>query len=387
MQALAVVATLSGLVVGQPTAPTDFNCSSQPAGTFDRITIKNSKGLEASFIRYGATLTNLIFPDDKGAPRDLVLGFEDTKGYCDFGGKTPNHPYFGATIGRVANRISKGTFELDGVTYHTPLNDHGYDTLHGGWVGYDRRVWTVASRSPASVTFSLFSADGEMGFPGDVWINVTHSITENDEWTLQYEAKAGSKTTILAMTNHAYFNLNANVDGATTVLEHELTMPTVGSFVEVDPVHLLPTGVVGSVDDAKFLDFRKGKAVGKDIDQGNVSPLGGYDNAFVFSGWDGKAMEDVVTVRSPKTGISMVMSTDQPSVQIYTGNFLNATDATQIPRKTSQGGPDQYYHWRGAITFEAQHYPDSIHFPHFPSTILGTGQVYTQSTSYRFSTA
>jgi len=278
------------------------------------------------------------------------------------------------------------------VTYHTPLNDHGIDTLHGGWVGYDRRSWVVKSQSESHVEFCIDSPDGEQGFPGDVRICVTHSITEENEWVLSYEGESLTKTTILAMTNHAYFNLNANVDNAETVDDHVLTMPTASTVVEVGPT-LLPTGKIGSVVDAAFqyMDFRTSKTIGRDINQGTVTPTGGYDNAWVFDDWKvGNILKDVVTATSPKTGITVTMSTDQPSVQVYSGNFLNSTDpALRIPRKKTQttGSQTEYYHWRGAFTLEAQHYPDSVHHDNFPTTLLKKGETYTQHTRYRFSTA
>lgn len=364
--------------------PPPFNCTTQPEGTFKTYTIKNSKGMEASLIPYGATLTHLLVPDAHGKTRDVVLGWDDATQYCANG----QHPYFGATIGRIANRIANGTFELDGKTYHTPLNEKNYDTLHGGFVGFDRRPWTVAAFDGKSVTFSYFSPDGEEGFPGNLWVNVTHSITEDNAWDIKYFAKTDTAT-VLMMTNHAYFNLNANIDNTATVLKHEVTMPTATTYVEVEPVHLLPTGAIGSVDQAKFLDFRKKKAIGKDIDQGTVTATGGYDNAWIFAGWKpGMPAREVVTMSSPLTGISLTMSTDQPSVQLYSGNFLNATNPSlRVQRKKSQSfGPDkQYYQWRGAATLEAQHYPDSVHFPDFPSVTLHAGKPYVQHTFYRFS--
>ena len=177
--------------------------------------------------------------------RDVVLGWDDPTQYC----ASAQHTYFGATIGRVANRITNGTIRVGGRVYHLPLNEKGFDTLHGGWVGYDRRVWSVVHRSDASVTFSRVSWDGEMGFPGRLEINVTHSITETNEWTLRYAARADAET-VLSMTNHAYFNLNANLNNTPTVLRHTVAMPTADRFVEVTPPDaqgrgLLPTGKVG----------------------------------------------------------------------------------------------------------------------------------------------
>ena len=165
-----------------------------------------------------------------------------------------------------------------------------------------------------------------MGFPGTVHINVTHTVTEDNEWVLLYEGTTEALT-VLAMTNHVYLNLNANVGNTPTVLEHTITMPTATKFVPVDST-LIPTGQIGSVAaDAPWLDFTKEKAIGADINRGTVTPTGGYDNAWIFAGWTpGAMLQDVVTMRSPTTGITVKMSTNQPSVQFYSGNFLNGTD-------------------------------------------------------------
>jgi aldose 1-epimerase len=192
-----------------------------------------------------------------------------------------------------------------------------------------------------------------------------------------------------------YFNLNANVDNTETVLEHELMMPTATKMEDVTGApdfHLIPTGKINAIAPGSPWDFKKRKAIGKDINKGDVTAAGGYDNAWIFDDWKaGMAARPVVTLSSPLTGITLEMSTDQPSVQIYTGNFLNGTDtnssdtAVRIPRKASQGGPSQYYQWRGAITLEAQQYIDAQNHPNFPSIELKPGERYEQHTVYKFS--
>lgn len=259
------------------------------------------------------------------------------------------------------------------------------------------------------MTFGTHSADGEQGFPGSVDITIQHTLTADNEWKLHYTGRAETKT-VLAMTNHVsppnfrriflsrgsrrtaqvYFNLNANEDGATTVEKHTLTMPTASQVVAVDST-LIPTGKLNSVaqPEYSYLDFRQGKPIGQDINKGTVTPAGGYDNGWVFDGWQAKEMqENVATVYSPITGISVSMSTDQPSVQVYTGNFLNATDPTsRVARKKSQchGGGPCYYAWRGAVTLEAQQYPDAVHHSTFPSIVLEPSSPYEQHTIYKFS--
>merc|ERR1712176_473571 len=179
-------------------------------------------------------------------------------GYCE--AQDGKHTYFGATIGRVANRIAQGTFAVDGETYHTPLNENSVDTLHGGFMGFDRRAFSVVNKTRSSVTFEYTSADGEEGFPGNLTVQVTHTITDQDEWKLHYRAQA-DKNTPVALTNHAYFNLNGNINNTATVLEHVMKIPTGDQYVDVDS-ELLPTGILGSVDHASYLDFRTPKKIG-----------------------------------------------------------------------------------------------------------------------------
>eukprot|EP00729_Bicosta_minor_P013580 gene13580-10254_t len=377
-----MLAMTISLVTAVLNGPPAYNCTTQPADAYTPIVLKNSH-LEARFQRYGATLTHLIVPDANGNSRDIALGWDDGDQYCS----NPSHTYFGATIGRFANRIANGTFKIDGKTYHTPLNDHGIDTLHGGWVGYDRRYWTVVKQTDSMVKFNLVSPDGEMGFPGTLHINVTHELTEDNEWVLTYEGEADAHS-VLAMTNHVYFNLNANVDNTPTVLEHILEIKA-SKFLPVDST-LIPTGAIGSVSNPAnaYLDFRgKDKKIGADINKGTVTPLGGYDNAWIFDNWTpGKMLNDVARLSSPLTKIAVSMSTDQPSVQFYSGNFLNGTDpASRIQRKKSQsfGSEPQYYQWRGAATLEAQQFPDAPNHPNFPPTDIMPGKPYFQQTKYR----
>jgi len=367
--------------------PSFFNCSSQPEGAFTPVVLKNSKGMEATMIPYGATITHLVVPDAWGGMRDVLLGWDDAIQYCS----NPSHTYFGATIGRIANRIAGCSFELDGQLYNLSCNEKDYDTLHGGVVGWDRQVWTLLHQNSSSVTWRYSSLDGEMGFPGDVLVLVTHTITEDNEWSIKYEAAAGDKPTVVAMTNHAYFNLNANVANTPTVVEHVLEIPRGTQALDVTGApdyHLIPTGKVSSIAPGSPMDFTKPKRLGNDIDEGIVTAIGGYDNAWIFDPAPTK-VEHVVTLSSPLTGIKLEMSTDQPSVQIYTGNFLNGTGDTAIQRKASQsyGNKMQYYHYRGAITLEAQGYPDAVHHDNFPSVRLDAGGHYEQTTIYKFSTS
>jgi aldose 1-epimerase len=350
--------------------------------------IRNAAGtLEATFIPYGATLTHLVFLGGShvAGPVDVVLGWDDAVQYC----ACKAHTYFGATIGRVANRIAQGRFTLGGREHHLPLNEKDFNTLHGGMKGFDRRVFNIVNHTTSSVTFEYESPDGEEGFPGTLKVQVTHTITDKNEWQLRYHATSDNDTPV-ALSNHAYFNLNGNVNSTPTVLEHVMSIPEGKKYLEVD-AHLLPTGKIAPVEDTPFLDFTAPKPLGRDIDQGSVTSQGGYDNAYVLDSWTpGRRPEDLpvaLQVQTPVTGIGMRVRTDQPSLQIYSGNFLNATDPEQrIRRKRSQsiGSEPQYYNWRGALVVEAQQLPDSLHHAKFPSIILRTGEAYNQFTSYEF---
>lgn len=375
---LALAAAAAALAAAQD----PFNCTTQPAAAWVPHTLTNKRGTQLTFLPYGATLQSVLFADCGGVARDIILGFDQPSSYCDYNGQ---HPYFGAGIGRYANRIgNNGTFTLNGTTHHLPLNDNGYDTLHGGTIGFDRRVWSVASYDPArSVVFGYISPDGEMGFPGQVSVQVTYTLTDDDEWQIDWAATAaaGGNATIINLSQHTYWNLNGFT--LPDVLEHELAMPTGDRFLGVD-AHLIPTGDIDAVVDYPWMDFTTGKPVGRDIANGTVAPGGGYDNAFVFRGWAPSTPPvPVVSVFSPATGIALSMSTDQPSVQFYSANMLNGS----IPRKRSQGGPGVGYgHW-SAVVLEAQGLVDAINNPEwwslgYPSSILAPGATYTQHTRY-----
>ena len=388
--------------------PTQFNCSTQPSTAFEPVTLHNNHGMIVTMIAYGATTTHLYVPDANNDTRDVLLGWDDATQYCH----SPQHTYFGATIGRVANRIANCSFDLGGQKYALSCNEKSYDTLHGGIVGFDRRVWTATFQNQSSVTWFYHSPDGEMGFPGALDIFVTHTLTDDNEWKIDYHAEmtndettstststaaAAATETVIALTNHAYFNLNANVGNTPTTMDHVLHFPTSRRIVQVTGApayHLIPTGKIDEIARDSAWDFYSApKKIGQDINTGDVTSLGGYDNAWVFDAplmTRTTLLQHVATLTSPLTGIRLDMFTDQPSVQMYTGNFLNGTDtSTRIPRKKSQtfGNATEYYQWRGAVTLEAQQFPDAVHHDNFPSIVLSKGETYVQSTVYQFSIA
>jgi len=346
-------------------APQD--CASLPPTAFEPLSLRNANGLELVLLPYGGTAQALRVPQHSGEPPlDVLLGFDDPRDYCT-GGVTSQHPYFGALIGRVANRIARCSFSLGASTYHTPCNEFQpatglNDTLHGGTIGYDRRVWTVANRvGRTSVELTLDSPNGEMGFPSELAISVTHTLRDgtgpgaHGAWDLQWKiTNVGSLPTPVAPTMHAYFMLSG-FKGEDTVLPHVLQMANATRYEVVD-AGLIPTGeLVDVTKEQRWMDFTAPKALGRDFPL--PSGAAGYDNAWLFAGGGGAFLPQA-DLFAPASGVRMVTLTDAPSVQVYTGNFLNATGPTQVMKKRSQrfSGQGLYYQQHSAITFEAQEY-------------------------------
>ncbi len=332
----------------------------------DLYTMTNTHGMVAKVMTYGAILTELHVPDRNGKSEDVVLGFDNLKQYLD------GHPFFGAIAGRVANRIAKGTFNLNGKVYHLDINNPP-NSLHGGKVGFDKKVWTaVSSTTPngPSVTLTYVSADGEEGYPGTLTTNVTYTLTNNNELKIDYKAVT-DKPTILNLTNHSYWNLHG-AGSDKDILDHVM-MINANDYTPVDAT-LIPTGELAPVKGTIF-DFTGGKPIGQDIEKTTGTP-NGYDHNFVLKGpTDGMKM--CAKVSDPVSGRVMEIWTSQPGVQFYTGNFLDG-------KLTGIGGVPYTIHY--AFCLETQHYPDSINHPRFPSTVLNPGQVFTSTTIHRFST-
>lgn len=328
-------------------------------------TLKNGTST-AKVMTYGATLTELDVADRNGKPGDVVLGFDSLDGYL---GKIP---YFGAVVGRVANRIAKGKFTLDGKDYTLAVNN-GPNALHGGLKGFDKVVWKaeeVECPDGPSVKFSYVSKDGEEGYPGNLSVSVTYTLTADNALRLQYTATT-DKATPLNLSNHSYFNLAGA--GSSTILHHELTIAA-DRYTPVDDT-LIPTGELADVKGTP-LDFTTAIPIGKHIQEIKADPVG-YDHNFVLRSGGSKTPVPAVTVYEPTTGRVMEMSTTEPGVQFYTGNFLDGTNVGK--------GGTVYKRYQG-LCLEAQHFPDSIHHPSFPPTVLEPGKTYTQTTIYKFST-
>jgi aldose 1-epimerase len=326
-------------------------------------TLKNAKGATAKVITYGATLTELWVPDRSGKLGDVVLGFDNLQGYL---GK---HPWFGATVGRVANRIAKGKFTLDGKEYSLEINDPP-NSLHSGSKDLSRVVWKaepVHERNGAAVRFTYDSPDGDEGFPGRLSVTVLYRLTNNNELQLEYTAKT-DKATPVNLTNHSYFNL----DGDKNVLGEVLQL-NAEKYTPVDAT-LIPTGEIRSVKGTP-LDFTHPVAIGARIAEMKGEP-GGYDHNFVLSTDRGK-LKLAASVVDPTSGRKMEVWTTEPGVQFYSGNFLDGT---------LTGKRGIVYGKHSGFCLETQHFPNAVNQPTFPSVILRPSSVYSTQTTYKFST-
>jgi len=328
----------------------------------EMLTLKNATGATAKVITYGATLTELWVPDRTGKFGDVVLGFDNLQGYA---GK---HPWLGATVGRVANRIAKGTFTLDGKQYSLEINNPP-NNLHSGSKGLSRTVWKAEpfhEPHAAAVKFTAISPDGDGGFPGNLTVSVVYRLTDNNELKLEYTATA-DKATPVNLTNHSYFNL----DGAKNVLGEVLYLAA-DRYIPVDDT-LIPTGKIEPVKGTP-LDFTKPVAIGERIAEMKGDP-GGYDHSFVLNGEAGK-LKLAARVYDPASGRQMETWTTEPGLQFYSGNFLDGT---------LTGKRGVVYGKHAGFCLETQHFPDSVNHPAFPTVIVRTGAVYKTETIYKFS--
>ncbi|KAL8802498.1 MAG: hypothetical protein Q9200_006564 [Gallowayella weberi] len=354
------MAFLSMLVVGL----LSMVASVQSSDPLQKYTI-SAPGINATFIPYGARLTNLYVNDKNGEPQDVVLGFDDPADYIR--NDQTVHNYFGPVVGRYANRIKNGTFTVQGVTSHIPQNENGgRDTLHGGKIGYDQRNWTVVSANSTSITFSLLDLGFE-GFPGNVITYATYTVSPGPTWTSRLVSLPLDEPTPIMLANHVYWNLGAFVDAAgSTVLNNTLHMPYAARYVENDNIEV-PTGAIGTVK-GNFLDFTSPKQIGRDIESA-INNCGynctGYDNAFILDRprYSGPESTDLsmLTLSSNSTGIQMDIYTNQQSLQIYTCDNTNGT----IPVKQSQQHDDGTTNVEkyGCIVVETQQWIDGVNHP------------------------
>jgi len=327
------------------------------------FTLRNSRGASARVMTYGATLTNLFVPDRKGVAGDVVLGFDDLKGYLG------DHPHFGGIIGRFANRIAKGKFSIDGTEYSLATNN-GPNTLHGGTVSFDRRVWKgeeVTDTKGAAVRLSYVSPDGEEHFPGTLTVTVVYTLTEKNELKLEYTAKT-DKPTAVNLTNHTYFNLRGEGD----VLGYTLTL-NASRYTPADST-LIPTGELAPVKGTAY-DFTKPTTIGSRIAElEKIKEAGGYDINYAVDGEIGQPRLAAKVVDAI-SGREMEVWTTQPGVQLYTANWLNGT---------IKGKGGVAYKRFGAVCLETQNYPDAVNHANFPNAILRPGETFHSETIYKF---
>lgn len=331
-------------------------------------TLQNKKGVTVCFTNYGQHIVSLFTPDRNGVFEDIVLGFDTLEGYQKSSGK-----YFGSVIGRYGNRIGKGRFTLDGTTYNLAKNN-GENHLHGGNLGFESVVWEVDFYKSSEIQFSRVSPDGEEGYPGNLMVIVHYKLTEKDELMITYEAKTDKKT-LVNLTHHSFFNLKGHGEG--TVEDHILTL-NADRFTPVD-TGLIPTGKLQEVKNTPF-DFTQPKKIGQDIDADDIQLdiAKGYDHNYVLNGGSRSAsgLTFAAKVVEPDSGRTLEVYTDEPGIQLYTGNFLNG----------EKGKSDKKYAFRGAFCLETQHFPDSPNQPDFPSTILKPDETYTSHCTYKFGT-
>ena len=328
------------------------------------FTLANAHGLKATISNFGGTLTSLLVPDKDGKLGDVVLGFDQVSGYQSPEFRKSN-PYFGALIGRYGNRIKAGKFTLDGKAYTLAQNNNG-NTLHGGKVGFDQRVWKAepgTSDQGQTLKLTYLSPDGEEGYPGNLQVTVVYTLTNDDALQIDYTATT-DKTTVVNLTNHAYFNLSHGT--SKDILGHEVTIPA-DRYTVVD-AGLIPTGELRPVKGTPF-DFTAPHAIGERIAQ----VPGGYDHNWALNQTSGQ--HSAATVYDPASGRTMEVRTDQPGVQFYTGNFLDGT---------LKGKGGTVYGKHAGFCLETQHFPDAPNQPKFASTVLKPGETLHSVTSYTF---
>jgi aldose 1-epimerase len=332
--------------------------------SIQRYTLANQSGMQVRIATWGGTVTNILVPDRTGKLGDVALGFSTIDPYFT------KSPYFGAIVGRYANRIAKGRFTLEGKTYQLAKNN-GPNALHGGKKGFDKQIWTaeVLSQNPPAVRFSRLSPDGEENYPGNLKVAVTYTLTDRDELRIQYAAQT-DKTTVLNLTNHTYFNLAGAGNG--NILGHQIKIHA-GKYTPVDAT-LIPTGEIKAVAGTP-MDLRKWTVIGAKIQAVGGVPVG-YDHNYVLDRCPVVRPCLAAEVWEPKSGRMLKVYTDQPGIQFYTGNFLDGAI-------TGKGG--KVYHQHDAFCLETQHFPDSPNHPGFPSTVLRPGELFKSTTVYKFS--
>lgn len=324
-------------------------------------TLANGNGVLVGIINYGGTVTRILVPDKNGTMGDVLLGYDSLAGFLQTG-----NPYFGCLIGRYGNRIGSAKFTLDGKEYSLAPNNNG-QSLHGGNKGFDKVMWnSEILPGDSSIKLTYLSKDGEEGYPGNLTVEVIYTLTSDNALKIEYKAQT-DKATPVNLTNHCYFNLSAGTDS--TIFDHELYIKA-NKYTEVNDL-LIPTGNLPDVKNSP-MDFTVPKSIGRDI----ADVEGGYDHNWVLNR-ENSAVEKVAALYHPASGRYMEVLTTEPGIQFYSGNFLDGT--------LKHTKSNQKYVKHAGLCLETQHYPDSPNQPAFPNTILKPGEIYTQTTLYRFS--
>jgi aldose 1-epimerase len=374
--AVAAIGAAAGLATVSSTAKCTPTISKEAFGSVDaqavdRYTLTNCNGMEVKILTYGGILQSIRVPDRHGNVVNVALGFDNLADYV------AKSPYFGCITGRYANRIALGKFTLDGVTYQLPINNPP-NSLHGGTKGFDKRVWAaspVQTATTVGLELTYTSPDGEMGYPGTLKTKVTYTLTEQNQIAMNYVATT-DKPTIVNLTNHTYWNLAGEGSGA--IYGHVLQL-NADRYTPVDPT-LIPTGVIDPVAGTP-LDFTKPTAIGDRIRDGFAQLVigRGYDHNWVLNRSSPTDQSMIVAARvlEPTSGRVLTITTTEPGIQFYSGNFLDGTLVGTSGRMYRQGD---------GFALETQHYPDSPNEPSFPSTVLRPGHVYHTQTIYQLST-
>src|SRR3954462_14299654 len=379
----ALCAVLAGLAAGllaQPAGAQSARISKSSFGALangtaiDKYTLTNTRGMSVSILTYGGILQSVRVPDRSGKLKNVTLGFTNIGGYTN-AAYVKSNPYFGALIGRYGNRIAKGRFTLDGQAFQLPINNDP-NSLHGGTVGFNQRVWAAQQVRPngiVGVRLSLISPDGDQGYPGTLTVAVTYTLDNTNRIHIDYQATT-NKPTVINLTNHAYWNLAG--EGSGTIYDHQLFL-NADHYTPVDSI-LIPTGDITPVAGTPF-DFTRFHAIGERIRLGDPQlKIGrGYDHNWVLNAPKHAGQLNLAAVLiDPSSGRRLSILTKEPGIQFYSGNFLDGT---------LYGASDRQYRQGDGLALETQHFPDSPNHPNFPSTQLNPGQTYDTTTIYAFS--
>ncbi|XP_030384945.1 aldose 1-epimerase [Scaptodrosophila lebanonensis] len=335
-----------------------------------RFTLSNGEQMSVQVITLGATITSIKVPDDRGQIEDVVLGYDNLAGY-----NSASNPYFGATVGRVCNRVANGRFELDGQEVQVTRNMNNKHQLHGGLIGFNKAIWEVVAVRKDGVSMEHTNPDGHEGYPGEVKATVHFTLTEDNCLHLRMEAVT-NKPTAVNLTNHAYFNLAGHNAGPDGIYAHTIEINAYG-ITETDE-DSIPTGKITAVDGSAF-DLRAPSNLGERLKQ--LLPANGFDDNFCVKWTPPQAITKVAKATHPPTGRWLEVASNQPGVQFYTSNFMPDTSRGEKPITGKAGAS---YVKQGAFCLETQKFPDAVNHSNFPSVILRPGEIYGHEVIYKF---